>query len=181
MGCVFFGVLHYPGDQRQQIELSSRVTHTEDPHGHPGRQNKGRRRTAGLRHERERAQRDAQKKHVVPHVPQRRELPALRLFRSREGKGERVTISSCYDCYWSTTIKHARTQAHHSKAEYVSLVIFHLENLIQTVKGPNTLIKLSKEPRFHGGGANRVNKTIGMSYTLFIFIPNGHSSAPRRH
>lgn len=50
-----------------------------------------------------------------------------------------MTISSCYDCYWSTTIKHARTQAHHSKVEYVSLVIFHLENLIQAVKGPNTL------------------------------------------
>lgn len=33
IGCVFFGVLHYPGDQRQQIELSSRVTHSEDPHG----------------------------------------------------------------------------------------------------------------------------------------------------
>lgn len=92
-----------------------------------------------------------------------------------------MTISSCYDCYWSTTIKHARTQAHHSKAEYVSLVIFHLENLIQAVKGPNTLINLSKEPRFHYGGANGVNKTKEMIFILFIFLPTGHSSAPRRH
>lgn len=60
-----------------------------------------------------------------------------------------MTISSCYDCYWWTTIKHARTQARHSKVEYVSSVIFHLEDLIQAVKGPNTLIKLSKGPRFH--------------------------------
>lgn len=65
MGCVFFSVLHYPGDQRQQIELSSRITHTEDAHGHPDRQNKGRRRTAELRHQRKRTQRDAQKKNML--------------------------------------------------------------------------------------------------------------------
>lgn len=33
MGCVFFGVLHYPRDYRQQIELSPRITHTENTRG----------------------------------------------------------------------------------------------------------------------------------------------------
>lgn len=108
MGCVFFRALALSSwlavaDWAVLLHYTHWKYSWIDVHVHPGR--RGRREGGDRSCDTTRActERHASK-HVVPNVPRWRELPPLRLFRSREGKGERVTISSCYDCYWLTTI-----------------------------------------------------------------------------